>query len=143
MDAIQEFNTQEDPQADFGQKPGVIVNIGLKSGTDQIHGTAYYFHRNALFDARNFFNPTPQRESDLLLHQFGASIGGPIHKAKMVYFANYEGVRSKVGNPYNAFAPVTQSLANTGVGFNPDMSIVDTLPDTGCGKVPLPADAAN
>jgi hypothetical protein len=53
LDSIQEFNTQEHPQADFGQKPGVVVNIGIKSGTDELHGTAYYFHRNAALDARN------------------------------------------------------------------------------------------
>lgn len=139
LDAIQEFNTQEDPQADFGQKPGVIVNIGIKSGTDQIHGTGYYFHRNEAFDARNYFNPAPQPVSDLLLHQFGASIGGPIIKGKWFYFANYEGVRSKVGNPFNVFSPVTTSLASTPWGFDPDSSIVDALTDTGCGATPLPA----
>lgn len=138
LDAITEFNTQEDPQADFGQKPGVVVNIGIKSGTDQIHGTAYYFHRNAAIDARNWFNPAPQPESDLLLHQFGASMGGPIIKGKWFYFANYEGVRSKVGNPFDVFAPVTVSLANTPWGFDPNSSIVDALTDTGCGQTPLP-----
>ena len=138
LDAIQEFNTQEDPEADFGQKPGVVVNIGIKSGTDQIHGTGYYFHRNAALDARNYFNPAPQPVSDLLLHQFGASIGGPIIKGKWFYFANYEGVRSKVGNPYDAFAPVTTSLANTPWGFDPKSSIVDALADTGCNQTPLP-----
>jgi hypothetical protein len=51
---LQEFNTQEQPQADFGEKPGVVVNIGIKSGTDQLHGTAYYFGRNAALDARNY-----------------------------------------------------------------------------------------
>jgi hypothetical protein len=140
LDAIQEFNTQEDPQADFGEKPGVVVNIGIKSGTDKIHGTAYYFHRNAAVDARNYFNPAPQPVSDLLLHQFGASVGGPIVKSKWFYFANYEGVRSKVGNPYNAFSPVTQSLATPGnPEGDPFSSIVDALNSTGCGQVPLPA----
>ncbi|HVO63870.1 MAG TPA: TonB-dependent receptor, partial [Terriglobales bacterium] len=139
LDAIQEFNTQEAPQADFGQKPGVVVNIGIKSGTDQIHGSAYYFHRNAWIDARNYFDPAPQPVSSLLLHQFGASVGGPIIKKKWFYFANYEGVRSKVGNPYNAYAPVTTSLAGTSWGFDPNSSIVDALTDTGCGQTPLPA----
>ncbi len=85
LDAIQEFNTQEQPQADFGEKPGVVVNIGIKSGTDQIHGTAYYFGRNAALDARNYFNHgldpvtlQPAQAAALILHQFGASIGGPI-----------------------------------------------------------------
>ena len=55
LDAIQEFNTQESPEADYGVKPGVVVNLGLKSGTNDIHGTAYYFTRNAAVDARNFY----------------------------------------------------------------------------------------
>jgi hypothetical protein len=140
LDAIQEFNTQEGPQADFGEKPGVIVNIGIKSGTDTIHGTAYYFHRNAAIDARNFFNPSPQPVSALLLHQFGASIGGPIVKGKWFYFANYEGVRSKVGNPYNEFTPVTVSLATPdNPEGDPYSSIVDAKAFTGCDQDPLPA----
>jgi len=60
LDAIQEFNTQEQPGAEYGSKPGVVVNIGIKSGTNQVHGTAYYFHRNSAFDARNYYNPEPQ-----------------------------------------------------------------------------------
>jgi hypothetical protein len=146
LDAIQEFNTQEQPQADFGEKPGVVVNIGLKSGTDQVHGTAYYFHRNAALDARNYFDHTldpltlkTAKAAALLLHQFGASIGGPIVKGKLFYFANYEGVRSKVGNPFLAFSPVTTHLPD---GFDFDdperLSIADALTATGCDQMPLP-----
>lgn len=139
LDAIQEFNTQEQPQADYGQKPGVVVNMGIKSGTNDIHGTAYYFHRNAAFDARNFFNPTPQPVSALLLHQFGASMGGPIFKQKWFYFSNYEGVRSKVGNPFNVFTPVTtRSLIGTGIDQPERFSIPDALAFTGCDQTPLP-----
>jgi hypothetical protein len=147
LDAIQEFNTQEHPQADFGEKPGVVVNIGLKSGTDQVHGTAYYFHRNAALDARNYFDHgldpltlQPAKHAALVLHQFGGSIGGPIVKGKWFYFANYEGVRSKVGNPFNAFSPVTEHLPE---GFDFDdperLSIADALTATGCDQSPLPA----
>lgn len=135
LDAIQEFNTQEQPQADFGSKPGVVVNIGIKSGTNQIHGTAYYFHRNSAFDARNYFNPAGTQLSALLLHQFGASIGGPIIKDKWFYFANYEGVRNKVGNPLPVDSPVTTSL-NGRVDptvFDPTQySIVDAEAANGC-----------
>jgi hypothetical protein len=152
LDAIQEFNTQEQPQADFGEKPGVVVNIGIKSGTDQIHGTAYYFHRNAALDARNYFdhalNPVtlmPTKEAALLLHQFGASVGGPIIKSKWFYFANYEGVRSKVGNPFNVDSPVTSSLAGRidpsfGVD-NTQYSIVDAEAAAGCSANPSPCSA--
>jgi len=141
LDAIQEFNTQEQPQADYGSKPGVVVNIGIKSGTDNIHGSAYYFHRNSALDARNFFNPKGQKLSALLLHQFGASIGGPIIKDKWFYFANYEGVRSKVGNPVEVDTPVTTSLVGR-VDPNEidatEYSLVDAQAAAGCGITPLP-----
>jgi hypothetical protein len=142
LDAIQEFNTQEQPQADFGAKPGVVVNIGIKSGTDQIHGTAYYFNRNNAYDARNYFNPSPDIFSALNLNQFGASIGGPIIKNKWFYFANYEGVRSKVGNPLTVDSPVTSSLVGR-VDPNEidptEYSVVDAASAAGCGVTPLPS----
>ncbi len=123
LDAIQEFNTQESPSADYGAKPGVVVNMALKSGTNKIHGTAYYFHRNSAFDARNYFDPAPSPVSALLLHQFGASIGGPIKKDKWFYFLNYEGIRDKVGNPGVTDSPVTVSLASPSFPIaNPDGS---------------------
>ena len=111
LDSIQEFNTQESPTADYGVKPGVVMNIGIKSGTNQIHGTAYYFNRNSAYDARNYFNPGPQPMSALNMHEFGASLGGPIKKDKWFYFVNYEGIRDKVGNPGVTDSPVTDSLA--------------------------------
>jgi hypothetical protein len=111
LDAIQEFNTQESPSADYGVKPGVVMNIGIKSGTNDIHGTAYYFGRNAALDARNYFDPAPSPVSALIMHEFGASIGGPIKKDKWFYFVNYEGIRDKVGNPGLTDSPVTASLA--------------------------------
>jgi len=112
LDAIQEFNTQESPSADYGVKPGVVMNIGIKSGTNNLHGTAYYFNRNSAFDARNYFNPAPQPVSALNMHEFGVSLGGPIKKDKWFYFFNYEGIRDKVGNPGVTDSPVTVSLAD-------------------------------
>lgn len=121
LDAIQEFNNQENQGADYGWKPGAVVNIGLKSGTNQFHGTAYYFHRNSAFDARNYFDPAPDPVSALLLHQFGASVGGPIIRDKLFFFGTYEGVRDRVGNPFNATSPVTSSIGD------PDSSIPDAI----------------
>ena len=112
LDSIQEFNTQESPSADYGVKPGVVMNIGIKSGTNNLHGTAYYFSRNAAFDARNYFDPAPSPMSALIMHQFGASLGGPIKKEKWFYFVNYEGIRDKVGNPGLTDSPATVSLAS-------------------------------
>jgi len=59
IDAIQEFNVQENPPAEYGWKPGAIINVGLKSGTNSLHGTAFAFGRDGVMDARNYFNQTP------------------------------------------------------------------------------------
>ena len=133
LDSIQEFNTQESPTADYGVKPGVVMNLGLKTGTNTIHGSAYYFHRNSGLDARNYFDPAPSPVSALILHEFGASIGGPIKKNKWFYFVNYEGIRDKVGNPGVYDSPVTVSLQSkaaqlAALGAVPeDYSYVDAI----------------
>jgi hypothetical protein len=135
LDAIQEFNTQESPSAEYGFKPGVVMNLGLKSGTNDVHGTAYYFTRNSAVDARNFFDASPSPVSALIMHQFGASLGGPIKKDKLFYFVNYEGIRDKVGNPGVYDSPVTVSLASLANELPPgsipaNYSIVDAI--AGC-----------
>src|SRR5579864_1635491 len=56
IDAIQEFNLEENPKAEFGWKPGAVVNVGVKSGTNNLHGSAYAFGRSDAFNARNIFN---------------------------------------------------------------------------------------
>src|SRR6202140_5397785 len=56
VDAIQEFNLMENPKAEYGWKAGAIVNVGIKSGTNQLHGDAYAFGRYQNWDARNVFN---------------------------------------------------------------------------------------
>src|SRR3977135_4032970 len=81
IDAIQEFNTQVNPKAEFGWKTGAITSVGLKSGTNQIHGSAYAFGRSDSFDARNFFNHfnpdgTTASKTPVDLDQYGISLGG-------------------------------------------------------------------
>ncbi len=121
IDAIQEFNIQSSPEAEYGWKPGAIINIGIKSGTNAFHGSAYYFNRNDALDARNWFNPAPDPVSAVNLHQFGASAGGPIIRSKLFIFGNYEGVRDKVGNPLTVLAPVSVPIGD------PTTSIADAF----------------
>jgi len=80
VDAIQEFNLMENPKAEYGGKPGAMVNVGIRSGTNNLHGTAYAFGRDGSWDARNLFNPPPATVLPLALEQFGAAVGGPIKK---------------------------------------------------------------
>ena len=58
IDAIQEVKIEENPKAEYGGKPGAVVNVGIKSGTNSIHGTAYAFGRDSAMDARNYFDDT-------------------------------------------------------------------------------------
>jgi Carboxypeptidase regulatory-like domain len=104
IDAIDEFRTQENPRAEFGWKPGAVVNVGIKSGTNQIHGTAYAYGRDGSWDALDFF-PAPAPQLDL--EQFGGSVGGPIKKDKLFFFGNFEAQRYNVGNPVPHELPVT------------------------------------
>ena len=101
IDSIQEFNVEELPPAEFGWKPGAVVNVGLKSGTNGIHGTAFAFGRDGdVFDARNFFNTVPSPKLQRTLEQYGGSMGGPIVKDKAFFFGAYEGQIYDVGNSY-------------------------------------------
>jgi hypothetical protein len=117
IDAIQEFNTEQNPKAEFGWKPGAIVNAGIKSGTNSIHGTAFAFGRDTALDARNFFDAAPLPKAAIGLEQFGASLGGAVKKDKLFYFVNYEGQRYHVADSLLATPPVTIALpAGGGAG---------------------------
>ena len=105
VDAIQEFNLEENPKAEYGWKPGAIVNVGIRSGTNQFHGSAYAFGRDGGWDARNIYDPVGTPQTDVALKQFGAVIGGPIKKDKLFFFGGYEGLRSTVANTLGASVP--------------------------------------
>src|SRR5579872_3865163 len=110
IDAIQEFNVQENPPAEYGWKPGAVVNVGLKSGTNKIHGSAFAFGRDGAMDARNYFNDAPAAKTPRTLEQFGGSFGGAIVKDRAFFFGAYEGQRYEVGNSYSVTTPSMQPL---------------------------------
>jgi len=105
IDAIQEFNLQQNPPAEYGWKPGAIVNVGIKSGTNSLHGTAFAFGRDGVMDARNFFNTPPAGKVGRSLEQFGVSLGGAIVKDKAFFFGSYEGQRYDIGNTFSVTTP--------------------------------------
>src|SRR5690348_466325 len=105
IDSIQEFNLEEDPKAEYGFSPGAVVNVGIKSGTNNLHGSAYAFGRDGSWDARNVFNAAPAPALPTELKQFGAVVGGPIKKDKLFFFGGYEGLRSFVGNALGTNIP--------------------------------------
>src|SRR5215472_12121023 len=101
IDSIEEFNQQSVGGADFGRNPGSMVNVSIKSGTNLLHGSLYYFNRN---DA--FAKPSPFGDyGKLRNHNFGGSIGGPIWKDKAFFFFNFEAQRFIAGNSVLATVP--------------------------------------
>src|SRR5579884_2562173 len=131
IDSIQEFNVQQNPPAEYGWKPGAIVNVGLKAGTNNLHGTAYAFGRDTAMDARNFFNTTASGpKNPRTLEQFGGTVGGPIVKDRVFFFGGFEGQRYNVGNSFQIQSPATVSLPNAGnCSFIPSGDCVNSIPD--------------
>ena len=98
-DAIQEFNliTSNAP-AEFGNFQGGIINASIKSGTNQFHGDIWEFFRNDVLDANQWENKFTGPGSELprptlRWNMFGGTIGGPIIKDKLFFFADYQGQR--------------------------------------------------
>ena len=97
VDSVAEFSLNTSaPGAHYGQSAGGVINAVTKSGTNELHGSALYFHRNDNLDARNYFDGTEPPE--FRRHQYGGSLGGPIRRNKTFFFGNYEGLREARGN---------------------------------------------
>jgi hypothetical protein len=98
VDAVREFEVAAGGyDAAFGRNAGGQFNVVLKSGGNQLHGTAYEFLRNRAVDARNFFAPAGQPSPAYQRNQFGASAGGPVRRNRTFFFADYEGRRLREG----------------------------------------------
>ena len=107
IDAIDEFRTEQNPGAQFGFKPGAIVNVGIKSGSNLWHGTAYAYGRDGSWDARNYFSDPTQPAPPVELEQYGGSFGGRIIRDKLFFFGNYESQHYSVGNSVQHAVPIT------------------------------------
>ncbi len=124
VEAIREFRIVTTSfSAEYGTKSGGLVDVVSKSGTNDIHGSAFWFHRNSAFDARNFFDPGPVAE--FRRHQFGASLGGPIIRNKTFYFFNYEGLRQAKGDTSGDVTP--NADARRGYLPNPETGVLEYL----------------
>jgi hypothetical protein len=117
VDAIAEFSVlTANASAAYGRSSGGIINAITRSGTNQLHGSAYEFLRNNALDAKNFFDRgaiPPFRRN-----QFGASAGGPIRKDKLFFFADYEGFRQQLGTTNVDLVPSAD--ARNGILHNSD-----------------------
>ncbi len=119
-DAIEEFKIQTSMfDAGYGRKPGAVVNVVTKSGTNQFHGTAFEFFRNTDLNANDFFRklnkpPLPSGRPVLNQNQFGGVIGGPVKKDKFFFFGSYQETRQI--NGLSAAGASTPALVAIPVG---------------------------
>jgi Carboxypeptidase regulatory-like domain len=121
-EAIQEFKVQTNiAPAEFGRAGGGIVNTTLKSGSNEIHGSAFEFIRNSQVDARPTFAPTI---SEFRRNQFGGDIGAPIIKNKVFVFGDYQGFRqaTPVGVDYASVPTALMRQGNFSELLNPATS---------------------
>jgi hypothetical protein len=90
VEATREFNVLTDTYgAEYGKRAGAQVSVVTTSGTNQLHGTAFEYVRNNMFDARNFFDQTIGAPP-FKRNQFGGALGGPLKKDKIFLFGTYE-----------------------------------------------------
>ena len=95
VDAIQEFKVVTSPYAaEYGRSPGAAVSVSTKSGTNDVHGTAYEYFRNDAMDSIDYFSQRAGAAKPAnKQNQFGGNLGGPIVTGKAFYFGDYEGTR--------------------------------------------------
>jgi hypothetical protein len=148
VEAIQEFRLQNNSfSAEYGSNGGTIVSLVMKSGTNQFHGSGYWFFRRPSLDANNFFsNAGGQPIGPYAIDQAGGTIGGPIKKNKTFFFFDYEKDRNTSPGTVTTSVPTDlQKQGNFSQTFNPDGSLEtifnpfdQTCVQQSCTRVPFP-----
>jgi hypothetical protein len=133
VDAIDEFSSQSQSNAETGRNAGGTVNLTIKSGTNSLHGSAYYYNRNEFYAATSpFFAPTPQfpKAPALRNQNYGFTFGGPVKKDKAFFFVGYEkqnyifGLTGLSTEPSNAWLTQARALLTP---ENPENPLSDSL----------------
>ncbi|MBI3941327.1 MAG: TonB-dependent receptor [Acidobacteria bacterium] len=105
VESIREFSVLTNSfSAELGKRPGGVVNVATRSGTNQLHGSVFEFLRNDDLDARNFFDP-PGPLPEFKRNNFGFAVGGPMVRDRTFFFGNYEGIRQGLGRTFIHVTP--------------------------------------
>lgn len=152
VDVISQFNVITNPySAEYGRGPGAVVSVNTRSGSNQLHGTAYEFVRNQYFDSFDYFTKrTTTRKAEDNQNQFGGSLGGPIRRDRLFFFFNYEGTRIKQGlsristvpldnervGDFSNAAAATAGVANYPTVYDPTTCPKPYTISTGCQAFP-------
>jgi hypothetical protein len=115
IDALSEYSLQTNGNSESGRSPGGNLNVSTKSGTNSLHGSAYYFNRNEALAVKNPFVAPGSAPSPLRNQNYGGSIGGPIWKDHTFFFIAYEEQKFIIGEANTVTEPspayVTKALA--------------------------------
>ena len=133
VEALQEFKVQASTyDAEFGRNSGAQINAVIRSGSNEVHGNVYAFHRNDALGARSFFAPEPEK---LIRNQFGFTLGGPVIKNKFFLFGSYEGFRERSDEALTDALVPSQAVRDGNVGdlLSPDGR--DLLDPDGDGRI--------
>ncbi|MFB3902677.1 MAG: carboxypeptidase regulatory-like domain-containing protein [Acidobacteriota bacterium] len=142
-DALAEFKIMTATySAEYGRGAGANINMVIKSGTNQFHGSAFAFHRNDNLDARNFFDQGEPPE--FKQNQYGFTLGGPVVRDKMFFFGSFEGFRIRKGLTSTTILPTdAQRNGDLSTGY-PIYDPLTTRKDPATGKIirdPFPGNA--
>ena len=136
IDAIQEFKLETNsPPAEFGRFNGGVVNLTTKSGTNELHGTAFEFLRNEALNARNLFAPATAANPNKPVfrrNQYGFAVGGPISKDRTFFFGDFQGMRQLIGRVLISNVP---TLAQHNGDFSSSLGAPLFLQTTTTGSV--------
>lgn len=135
VDSVQEFSViTTGYTAEYGRTSGAVINAITKSGTNQFHGTGFFFDRDSVFDARNYFDldakGNPVKPAPFRRIQFGGSGGGPIIKDRTFIFANYEGFRQSLATSGTIHVPDAASRASAAAAIQPYLALWPVAPAT-------------
>ncbi|MEJ7606585.1 MAG: carboxypeptidase regulatory-like domain-containing protein [Bryobacteraceae bacterium] len=127
METVREFRVETNAySAEFGRNSGGQINALTKSGTNELHGTLFHYHRNDNLDARNFFDPSKRPE--FKRNQYGATAGGPLRRERTFFFLGWEGLRERLG----------RTLISETPGLDVRRGVVDPLVRPYLDAFPLP-----
>ena len=136
VDAVQEFRVQDNGySAEYGHSAGAVVNVTIKNGTNQFHGTGWEFFRNDDMDAHGWTPTLGGVKPKVRFNLFGANIGGPVVKNKTFFFVNYEGDRERDGVIFQQTVPTIAlqqgNFANPPAALGATLKVMPVDPTTG------------
>ena len=109
-DAIQEIHVlTSNYEAEYGRNSGTVMNVVTRSGTNELHGSAWEYFRNGALNARTFF---AKSVSKLVKNQYGGNLGGPIIRNKLFVFGNYQGLKIRTAALASSAKPLTSNESN-------------------------------